>query len=80
MPDPESPIDPSTARRYVAGQLGLFLLTLAHALLTWPLSETVALFAGGVAVAFAVEAPAIRGGGAGDARGCCRLLPKFRRR
>lgn len=58
----ERPIDASTARRYVAGQLGLFLLTLAHALLTWPLSETVALFAGGLAVAFAIEAPAIRAG------------------
>lgn len=56
------PIDASTARRYVAGQLGLFVLTLAHALLTWPLAETVALFAGGVAVAFVAEAPAIRVG------------------
>lgn len=62
MPDAESPIDAATARRYVWGQLGLFLLALAHALLTWPLPETVALFAGGVAVAFVVEAPAIRAG------------------
>ena len=60
--DRERAIDAATARRYVAGQVGLFLLTLAHALLTWPLPETVALFAGGVAVAFAAEAPAIRAG------------------
>lgn len=59
---PDSAIDAETARRYVLGQLGLFLLALAHALLTWPLPETVALFAGGVAVAFLVEAPAIRAG------------------
>jgi putative membrane protein len=62
MAQPESPIDAATARRYTLGQLGLFHLALAHALLTWPLPETVALFAGGVAVAFVVEAPAIRAG------------------
>ncbi|NHX37716.1 carotenoid biosynthesis protein [Halolamina sp. R1-12] len=55
-------MDAATARRYVAGQLGLFLLTLAHALLTWPLAETAALFVGGAVVAFALEAPAIRAG------------------
>ncbi|MFW5939479.1 MAG: carotenoid biosynthesis protein [Halolamina sp.] len=55
-------IAPATARRYVRTQLGLFLATLAHALLTWPVPEVVALFAGGVAVALAVEAPAIRAG------------------
>ncbi|MFW5935269.1 MAG: carotenoid biosynthesis protein [Halolamina sp.] len=58
----DRPIDAATARRYVASQVGLFLLTLGHALLTWPLPETAALFAGGVAVAFAVEARAIRAG------------------
>jgi len=58
----DRPIDAGTARRYVAGQVGLFLFTLGHALLTWPIPETAALFAGGVAVAFAVEAPAIRAG------------------
>mgnify|MGYP000162145755 CR=1 FL=1 len=58
----ERPIDAETARRYVASQLGLFLLTLGHALLTWPLPETAALFAGGIVVAFAAEAPAIRAG------------------
>jgi hypothetical protein len=56
------PIDDATARRYVASQVGLFLLTLAHALYTWPLADTVALFAGGIAVAFLVEAPAVRVG------------------
>ena len=56
------PIDAATARRYVAGQLALSALALAHALLSWPLAEVAALFVGGVAVAFAVEAPAIRAG------------------
>ncbi len=56
------PIDAATARRYVASQVGLFLLTLAHALLTWALADTLALFAGGIAVAFLVEAPSIRVG------------------
>ncbi|WP_202594675.1 carotenoid biosynthesis protein [Halolamina sediminis] len=58
----DRPIDDDTARRYVGSQIVLFLATLLHALLTWPLSETVALFAGGIVVAFAVEAPAIRAG------------------
>ncbi|WP_435118341.1 carotenoid biosynthesis protein [Halolamina sp. C58] len=56
------PIDSDTARRYVGSQIALFLATLLHALLTWPPAEAVALFAGGIAVAFAVEAPAIRAG------------------
>jgi putative membrane protein len=56
------PIDDETARRYVGSQIALFLATLLHALLTWPPSETIALFAGGIVVAFAVEAPAIRVG------------------
>lgn len=60
--DIATPIDAATARRYVASQVGLFLLTLAHALVTWPLPDAVALFGGGVAVAFAVEAPSIRAG------------------
>lgn len=55
-------IDAGTARRYVAGQLALVLVTLTHALLTWSLAETAALFVGGVAVAFAVEVPAVRAG------------------
>jgi hypothetical protein len=55
----DRPIDAETARRYVASQAGLFLLTLAHALLTWPLGDALALFVGGIAVAFVVEAPAI---------------------
>lgn len=53
------PIDAATARRYVASQVGLFLLTLAHALLTWPRADSLALFGGGIAIAFAVEAPAV---------------------
>ena len=55
----DRPIDAATARRYVAIQVGLFLLALGHAMLTWPLGDTLALFAGGIAVAFLVEAPAI---------------------
>lgn len=62
VPAGDRTIDARTARRYVVGQFALVLATVGHALLTWPLSETVALFAGGVAVAFAVEAPAIRAG------------------
>lgn len=58
----DRPIDGDTARRYVGSQIALFLATLLHALLTWSPAETIALFAGGIAVAFAVEAPAIRAG------------------
>lgn len=58
----DRPIDAPTARRYVAGQVALVLATLTHALLTWPLAETAALFVGGVALAFAAEAPAVRAG------------------
>ena len=58
----DRPIDAATARRYVGSQIALFLATLLHAFLTWPLPEVLALFAGGAAVAFAVEAPAIRAG------------------
>jgi putative membrane protein len=60
--DQSRPIDDTTARRYVVSQVGLFLLTLAHALFTWPLADTLALFAGGIAVAFLVEAPSVRVG------------------
>ncbi|GAB7095767.1 carotenoid biosynthesis protein [Halolamina litorea] len=61
-PGDDRPIDPATARRYVAGHIGLFALTLGHALLTWPLPEAAALFLGGVIIAFAAEAPSIRAG------------------
>jgi putative membrane protein len=55
-------IDDHDAKRYVVSQAGLFLLTFAHALLTWPLADVLVLFVGGAAVAFLVEAPAIRAG------------------
>lgn len=60
MTDPDTAINPRTARRYVTGQLLLFIVTLGHALLTWSLSATAALFAGGLLVAVAVEAPAVQ--------------------
>lgn len=50
------------ALRYTVSQAGLFALTLAHALLTWPAADALTLFVGGAVVAFAVEAPAIRAG------------------
>ncbi|AEN05407.1 carotenoid biosynthesis protein [Halolamina sp.] len=50
------------ANRYRLSQTGLFLLTFAHALWSWPLVDALALFLGGAAVAFVVEAPAIRAG------------------
>lgn len=60
--DTGSPIDAATARRYVATHVGLFLATLAHAVVTWPLPDALVLFGGGIAVAFAVEAPSVRVG------------------
>lgn len=55
-------LDEDAARRYVAGQVGLFVLALAHALLFWPVRDALALFLGGIVVAFAFEVPAIRVG------------------
>lgn len=52
----------SVARRYTTTNVGLFVLTLGHAVLTWPLTDTLALFGGGIVVAFVAEAPAIRAG------------------
>lgn len=52
----------AAARRYAATNAVLFVLTLGHALATWPLSDVVALFGGGIVVAFVAEAPAIRAG------------------
>jgi putative membrane protein len=59
---PDRPISDRVAMRYTRSQAGLFVLTVAHALLTWPVADAVTLFVGGAAVAFAVEAPAIRAG------------------
>lgn len=42
--------------------LGLAAITLAHALVTWPLDRTVVLFAGGAVIAFVAEALVIRSG------------------
>lgn len=52
----------SAARRHVLVDGALFALTLGHALLTWPLADVLALFGGGIVVAFVAEAPAIRAG------------------
>lgn len=43
-------------RRYQVTNVGLFLVTFAHALLTWDLRATLALFVGGALVAFVLEA------------------------
>lgn len=42
-------------RRYVWPMLGLGVLTIAHALATWPPQRALALFVGGAAIAFAAE-------------------------
>lgn len=42
-------------RRYTWAVLGLGVVTLAHALLTWPPQRALALFVGGAAIAFAAE-------------------------
>ena len=60
--DSQRPISDSEAKRYVGSQLFLFVVTVGHALLTWPVADALTLFVGGVAVAFAVEAPSIRAG------------------
>ena len=44
-----------SSRRFAAATVVLGLGALAHALLTWPLSATLALFAGGTLVAFVAE-------------------------
>lgn len=55
-------LEEDVARRYVGGQVALFVLALGHALLTWPPLDVLALFLGGVVVALALEVPAIRAG------------------
>lgn len=44
------------ARRFQLSNSILFLATLSHALLTWPLRPAVGLFVGGTALAFGLEA------------------------
>lgn len=46
-------------RRYQATNVTLFLVALGHAAVTWPPRVTLALFAGGAAVAFVLEIGAI---------------------
>lgn len=47
-------------RRFVVGSLAFAIVALVHALLTWPLRSTLALFLGGVAIAFLAEAAGVR--------------------
>jgi len=55
--------DPLTSgRTFAASTVGLGLVTLGHALLTWPVTATVALFGGGALVAFVAEALVIARG------------------
>lgn len=65
MPDhpaPQRELSEAAANRYRLSQAGVFLVTGAHALWSWPLADVLALFLGGAVVAFVVEAPAIRAG------------------
>lgn len=56
----ELPMDP--LRRYQFTNIALFAVATAHALLTWSLRATVALFAGGAAIAFAAELVGVQSG------------------
>lgn len=49
-------------RRYALTNVTLFALALGHALLTWPARDVAALFLGGAAVAFVLEAIGIAAG------------------
>ena len=49
----------NSRRVFVATTVALGFVTLAHALLTWPLYATLAFFGGGALVAFVAEAVAI---------------------
>lgn len=49
-------------RRYQLTNVGLFVVALAHALATWPLERTAALFLGGVAVAGVLEVIGVASG------------------
>jgi hypothetical protein len=58
----DSGFEETAARRFVLTNATLFALTLSHALLTWPLADVLALFGGGIVVAFVAEAGVIRVG------------------
>lgn len=53
------PFGVSESRTFVASVLAVGLVTLGHALVTWPLAATLALFGGGAIVAFLAEAVVI---------------------
>ncbi|MEF8775777.1 MAG: carotenoid biosynthesis protein [Haloarculaceae archaeon] len=46
----------ANGRQFAAITIGLGIVALAHALVTWPLAATLALFGGGAVVAFVAEA------------------------
>lgn len=50
------------ARRFALANTVLVVAAFGHALLTWPLAETLALFVGGAAIAFVLEAATIAAG------------------
>lgn len=47
-------------RRFLVGALLFGTAALVHALVTWPLRETIAIFIGGAAIAFIAEAVGVR--------------------
>jgi len=47
-------------RRFVVGSLAFAIVAFVHALLTWPIRSTLALFLGGAAIAFLAEAAGVR--------------------
>ena len=49
-----------SSRRFAGTTVALGLVSLAHALLTWPLAATLAFFGGGAFVAFVAEAVVIK--------------------
>lgn len=49
----------ASGRQFAAITVGLGIVALAHALVTWPLAATLALFGGGAVVAFVAEAVVI---------------------
>lgn len=52
----------NSRRRFAALTIGTGLVALAHAILTWPIEATLALFGGGIVVAFVAEAVVIHSG------------------
>lgn len=49
-------------RRYQVTNVALFAVAIGHALLTWSLEATTALFAGGILIAFAAEVVGVQSG------------------